>query len=93
MEHQDVSDFDSKNGEPETSSKAAVDGYQDIDWSRSQSSSCPVDHPTTMPGSGRKDMISKRQKQAKGTGFAKSAIVQDDIRVICGKLVAGLVYL
>jgi hypothetical protein len=46
-----------------------------------------------MPGSGRKDMISKRQKQAKGTGFAKSAIVQDDIRVICGKLVAGLVYL
>jgi hypothetical protein len=34
MEHQDVSDFDSKNGEPETSSKAAVDGYQDIDWSR-----------------------------------------------------------
>lgn len=34
MEHRDASDFDTKNGEPDTSSTAASDGYQDIDWSR-----------------------------------------------------------
>jgi hypothetical protein len=34
MEHRDVSDFDTKNGEPATSFTAASDGYQDIDWSR-----------------------------------------------------------